>query len=143
MYEFLSSDIFKYFILPLSTVVLTAFIKLSSRPDKFLHFTREDFAVGINLCVTAIFVNITKCVIVATNTINETESENIKRYSDLILSLLIWSIGMLISAFVMALLMRIYAWEFDGRRMKLGWGVLIPDIVGLVFLVISSAQPIE
>lgn len=143
MYEFLSSPLFKYFLLPLLTAILTIIIKLSSRPDKYSHLKRDDFAIGINLCVTAMFVNVTKCAIVATNLLNIVDPTRIKRYSDLILTLMMWSIGMLFATFVLAYLMRKNAWEYDSRRQKMVWGIVIPNIVGLIFLVISSAQPIN
>lgn len=143
MSEFLSSPLFKYVLLPLLTAILTIFIKLSSRPDRHSYFTREDFSVGINLCVTAIFVIITKCVIVAGNIVGTVGSVKIKHYSDLLLSLTVQSSGMIFFVFVLAYLLRRNAWEHDMRRIKMGWGVIFPDIVGLLFLVFSSAQPVE
>lgn len=143
MSEFLSSPFFKYFLLPLLTALLTIFVKLSSRPDRRSYVTREDFAIGINLCVTAIFVIITKCVIVAGTLISVTDPDKIKRYSDLLLTMVVQSTGMIVLVFILAYIMRKLAWEYDFRSIKMVWGVIIPDIVGLVFLVVSSAQPVE
>lgn len=143
MSEFLSSPFFKYFLLPLLTALLTIFVKLSSRPDRRSYVTREDFAIGINLCVTAIFVIITKCVIVAGTLISVTDPDKIKRYSDLLLTMVVQSTGMIVLLFILAYIMRKLAWDYDFRGIKMGWGVVIPDIVGLVFLVVSSAQPVE
>lgn len=143
MFEFLSSPFFKYIILPLLTVALTIFIKVSSRPDKQTYVTREDFAVGINLCVTAIFVLVTKCVIISGNLVGNIDSGKIERYLNLLLTSALLSSAMIVSVFVLSFFIRRNAWEYDMRRMKMTWGVVIPDIVGLVFLVFASAQPVE
>ena len=143
MIEFLSSPFFKYFLLPLLTATLTIFVKLSSRPDRRSYVTRDDFAIGIHLCVTAIFIIITKCVIVASSLVNILDPKMIQRYSDVLLTLAVLSFGMTFVVFILAYFMRKNAWEYDMLRIKMVWGVIIPDITGLFFLVLASAQPVE
>ncbi len=59
MKEILSAPWFLYLIVPLVTVFLVVFFKLVSRNDKHASLVKEDFAVGLDISITALIVFIT------------------------------------------------------------------------------------
>lgn len=51
--EFLAGSLFRYFLFPLLSVVAGVALKFVSRNDQYATFTKEDFAVGLELLLTA------------------------------------------------------------------------------------------
>lgn len=54
MNSFFSSETFRYFVVPLLTVLLSVFVKTASRNDQYKGFKKEDLAVGLQMALASL-----------------------------------------------------------------------------------------
>jgi hypothetical protein len=132
MLEILSSTYFKYLAVPLITTFLVIFIKIVSRNDRFTLFKKEDFAFGLNMGVTAVLILLGNCVNVAQkgltdNNITQLANETLLKSSWIILILVFGLWGM-------STIVRRLGWKYDDE-LKIFWGIVVPDIFGLIVLI--------
>ena len=60
MNTFLTSETFRYFVVPLVTVLLSVFVKTASRNDQYKGFKKEDLAVGLEIALASLIALITQ-----------------------------------------------------------------------------------
>ena len=144
MIDFLTSNNFQCLVLPLITTGITIFARIISRPDKLGAIDRSVFNVGINLCVTAIFVLVTKCIILANAIIGN--AIELKLGMEILIKFGAECFGMVIGMFAVAYVVHKYGWEFNdvhNMRISLGWGIIMPNIVGIMYLVFVFTQTVN
>lgn len=74
MTEFLSSNLFRFFIIPLGTVALSVFIRITSRNDRSSGYARNDVAVGLDIALIAMVTLITFTATTARSLASTTQS---------------------------------------------------------------------
>lgn len=130
------STYFLYFVIPLVTVVLSVFLKMVSRNDKFVFFKKEDLAVGLEISLASLIIFLTYCTTIASNIKTETNpgaSEMVK--------------NKLMQAPWIILTMVIGMWGVSTIVRKLGWksednmswfcGIIVPFVFGIICLYIA------
>jgi hypothetical protein len=135
MPEFFTSAVFKYFLVPLATVFLNVFVKVSSRNDRFSSFSKEDVSVGLQIAMTAIILFIANSVAISqkiSSASNPSSPEVIALQKQLMVSpwiifflvLLLWGVSTLV---------RKFGWESKDSQT---WfvGVILPFIYGVITL---------
>lgn len=143
MIQILSSPIFQYLILPLLTTLLTIILKIASKNDSLLLFKREDFAVGIDLSATSLLILMSKCAIVAgILNQNNVDRDVVSNGSELLLEMIIIFIGMFIGLFALTIIVRRIGWHKEQQRLKIFWGIILPDIIGVIYLIIVYSKSI-
>jgi uncharacterized membrane protein YgcG len=129
---FLANPLFLQFIVPLITVAFTVFLKVVSRNDRHTRFKKDDFAVGLDIAVTALILFITASASLArqlTTTTNLAIPSTIEK-----LSTAPW----IILAFVLGIwgvssIVRWIGWKGDDD-LNIGWGIVFPDLFGVFLL---------
>lgn len=134
--EIYTSLIFRCFIVPLAAVILSYFVKLASKNDRYSTFRKEDLAVGLEMSLTAVIAFVVYCFSIANQIYgnNDLSVENIGFLKDKLVSglalIVIFSIGLWgISTFV-----RKRGWK---GKDELKWlvGIIIPFIYGVITLI--------
>lgn len=132
MIKILSSTYFKFLIVPLLTTFLVIFIKSVSRNDKHKFLKREDFAFGLEMGVTAILLLLGNSVTVAQQTL--TNPDLAVKVSEKLLSIG-WITPILIfGLWGISTIVRRIGWRSD-TELKIFWGIIFPDLFGLVILI--------
>lgn len=132
MIKILSSTYFKFLIVPLLTTFLVIFIKSVSRNDKHKFLKREDFAFGLEMGVTAILLLLGNSVTVAQQTL--TNPDLAVKVSEKLLSSG-WITPILIfGLWGISTIVRRIGWRSD-TELKIFWGIIFPDLFGLVILI--------
>lgn len=140
MYEILTSAVFKYLAIPLLTTLLNIFVKANSRSKDNLGYSKEDFAVGLQILMTAITIFLLHCVTSLKALLDENklpvEKINAEKVNILQNQLLIspWIILVLVFSL----------WGFSSLISKHGWedkdkatwivGIILPVTYGLIVL---------
>lgn len=134
MNDVLANAYFKDFIIPLLSVFLTIAVKVVSRKDLFMKTTKEDWAIGFDLAVTALILLVSYCSKCAID-IHQTSNPNAELYKKK-LEFLPWILFFyILGLWALSTLVRRYGWEqSQNKELKIFWGVVIPDIVGLLGL---------
>jgi len=149
MIEVLSNTYFKYLVVPLVTTFFVIFVKIVSRNDrhnkKFLK--KEDFAFGLEMGVTAILLLLGNSVTIAQQTISAPETVSIVNEKLLLVS---WIAPVLIlGLWGISTMVRRLGWQNDTEQngteqndtkkndpeLKMFWGIIFPDIFGLIILI--------
>lgn len=146
MLSFLTSNTFQCIVMPLFTTMLTIGIRIISRPDRAPSFDRNTFNVGINLCVTASFILATKSIMLAKAMMSEVIP--LADGMDILLKFCVQFFLMVIGMFALGYFIRKYGWEHYGSRhdlpiIDITKGVIIPDIVGVLYLVLVFNQEVK
>ncbi len=145
MIEFISGSVFRFFWLPLFTVLLTMLIKACSKKESMRFLDKEDFAIGPNLITTSIFILVSKISIVALNI--KLQPELLNAGTEIIMRLVVYLVIMLFGLIALMTIVRRFGWERDiitgQNRLKTGAGIVFPDIMGLLYLIMAFTMNIE
>ena len=132
MIEILSNTYFKYLVIPLVTTFLVIFVKSASRNDKQAFLEKEDFAFGLEMGVTALLLLLANSVNIAQKVVSD---ENIKILATERLLSMAWVAPILIfGLWGMSTIVRKLGWENE-KELKKFWGIILPDIFGLLILI--------
>jgi len=132
MIEILSNTYFKYLVIPLVTTFLVIFVKSASRNDKQAFLEKEDFAFGLEMGVTALLLLLANSVNIAQKVVSD---ESIKILATEKLLSMAWVAPILIfGLWGMSTIVRKLGWENE-KELKMFWGVVLPDIFGLLILI--------
>jgi len=132
MIEILSNTYFKYLVIPLVTTFLVIFVKSASRNDKQAFLEKEDFAFGLEMGVTALLLLLANSVNIAQKVVSD---ENIKIIATEKLLSMAWVAPILIfGLWGMSTIVRKLGWENE-KELKKFWGIILPDIFGLLILI--------
>lgn len=110
MKELLSSDDFMVFFIAVITTGIGNFVKYATRHDTHKTFSRNDFAIGTDLIVSAVIILATRSA------------------TPPMLLLAVFLILWLTSTVI-----KKSGWESDGQ-LKIGMGVVLPDVIGIIVL---------
>lgn len=144
MIDFLTGNVFQCMVLPLLTTSLTIFARIISRPDKVRALDRNVFNVGINLCVTATFILVTKCIILSKAIVGS--DIELRRGIDILIKFGAECFAMVLGLIAVAYLVHKFGWErspVEHLRISMGWGIIMPNIVGILYLVFVFTQTVE
>lgn len=145
MIDFFSGSQFRFFWLPLITVVLTILIKAAFKRQTMKFLEKEDFAIGPNLITTSIFIVVSKISIVALN-INDQRLTTLSG-TEIIMRLVIYLLLMLVGLVILMTIVSRYGWETDmvahRQCLKTFPGIVLPDIVGLAYLIFAFTMNID
>ncbi len=132
MIEILSNTYFKYLVIPLVTTFLVIFVKSASRNDKQAFLEKADFAFGLEMGVTALLLLLANSVNIAQKVVS---NESIKIIATEQLLSMAWVAPILIfGLWGMSTIVRKLGWENE-KELKMFWGVVLPDIFGLLILI--------
>jgi len=129
MMAFLQNKYFYYFAIPILTILLSTFVKIVSRNDKFSLNMRADLAFGLDLSVSAILLltNHTLTYIAAITT--QELAQHLEKIALIPLILLF----LLIFLWIQSTIIRKFGWK-DSTTMNWWFGIIIPNILGLTIL---------
>jgi hypothetical protein len=135
--EILSHSYFKDFFLPLLSAMITICVKVVSRKDTFMGFTREDFAIGFDISITALILLLTSATKCATDIKLNLQSAN--AVSDELrdkLAVLPWILFIYVALmWAVSTLVRARGWDTqNNNRPTMFWGIIVPDFFGVVSL---------
>ena len=130
---FFASSLFLNFLVPLITVFLSVFLKIVTRNDKFQAFRKEDFAVGLDIAATALILFITESANLAHQLVSQSAPTIIS------ISEKLASVPWILSAFILGIwgvstLVRWMGWQ-GKEKLKVFWGIVAPDLFGLLSLI--------
>jgi hypothetical protein len=133
MTSILTSQFFTYFIVTLLTTGFSIFVKSVSRADKQKALTKEDFAVGLELSVTALILFITDSV---TYTKNLLLHQGGFQAEPKIIAMPWIIFAFFIGIWSISTLIRRKGWTTSGQD-ELNWisGIIIPNVFGLLSLI--------
>ncbi len=128
----MANPLFLQFIVPLMTVALTIFLKVASRNDKHTRLKKDDFAVGLEIAVTALILFISESASLAQQLAVATKIETPAIIEKL--STAPW----IIMAFVFGIwgvssIVRWIGWK-GADDLYMGWGIVFPDLFGGLLL---------
>lgn len=129
MLDFLSSPLAKFFFVPLITILVGLFIKVSSVNDKFKTDIKEWFFLGPDLISAGLLlVFVELCNNLQQTTMTSTDN------SGIVIALVLCTLSILFMPF----LIRKYGYVeqpfTQGYSHHFWWGIIIPDIWGLAVL---------
>ena len=133
--RFFAQPLFLYFIVPLLTVVFNIFIKATSQNDRFMDFKKEDFAVGLELAVTGLIIFVTESANL-TRKFLMSEGEEYLKISNKLEAVPWLILGYIMGIWAMSAIIRWLGWK-EKDDLKIVWGIVIPDLIGIFFLIIS------
>lgn len=143
--EVLTSSWTRYLALPVLTVLSGIFIKWNARKEQWDPFSRDDFAVGLELMATSVllmFSSITEQAIPATSA---SGGQVPAKTLDHILLQVVVAGAILVAIVIATFVVRRWGWEKKGRR-SLWWGLIVPDVLGvaslLTVLALASRGPL-
>lgn len=106
---------------------------------------KEDFAIGPNLITTSIFILVSKISIVAVNIKMQPEIRDAG--TEIIMRIVVYLVVFLIGLIVLTAMVRRNGWERNHltgqNRLKTGTGILLPDIVGLLYLILAFTIDVD
>lgn len=129
--DLFSNNLFQLIILPAFILGLSFYFKIHSQNDKTFKIKREDFALGIEICIAALASLFTFSVSLiqkyfSFNNIPEYQS----RVFNQITSNLIFLLALTIGTFFISSFIRWFGWDSQGK-LKIFKGIIIPLIAGL------------
>lgn len=138
MINFLTSQFSQCIMLPVMTTALTIFLRSICRPDRIGSVDRNTFNVGFNLCVTAIFLLASKCIYLSDLIVNDMIGKIVG--IDALITYGVVCFAMVIGAIIVAYVVRKNGWEYmriNGQHTpSIFWGIVFPDTVGIVYLIL-------
>ena len=137
MNTLINSPSFQIIGVTLISSLMGIFVKWASRNDQHGSFKQEDLAIGLELCVTSIVLLITDTV----NDYNRFNSPETQEQMKLIIQANLQSTPWLILfssvvLWVTSTVIRKLGWN-SATELNRKWGILFPNLVGLVFLVLT------
>lgn len=129
MPEFLQNKYFYYFTIPVLTILLTTFVKVVSRNDKFSLNMRADLAFGLDLSISAILLLTSHTLTYIATYANKSSAELtdcINKISTIPLIML----GLFIFLWVQSTIIRKFGWKNSATMSWIG-GIIIPNALGL------------
>lgn len=157
MEELLSSSFFRYGVFPLGSVLLGAWVKFATRNDQYAKFRKEDFAVGLELFLTAclMFVVLTTDKALALVQINKTLAVelNKKPIDQITVSILqtesfdlsnsIFASGWIVTVMFIGLwgistIVRLWGWK-SATELTPVLGIALPIVAGVSALLLVMA----
>lgn len=129
--ELLSSKYFQFFTIPLLTTLLSVFVRIVSRNDKFSIVKKEDFAIGLEIFVTAILLLASDTLKYVSN--REAVPEVLLQNRLFVVPWIM--LGLLIGLWSISTLIRKLGWK-NGENMNWWWGIICPNIFGLITLIL-------
>lgn len=129
MVELLSNKYFQYFAIPLLTTLLSVFVRIVSRNDKYSFVKKEDFAIGLEISIAAILL-LTSDTLKYASVLNKSQSLNTDRLLTVPWILLAFFIGL----WGISTLIRKMGWK-DSENMHWWWGIILPNMFGLIILI--------
>jgi len=118
----------KYFIVPILSTLIGTLFKYSCMNDEISEIKRDLFYWGPNLIVTTFLIicveYYSKIIILAKAVDKQTLSNNC--INSILLSLAI--------AYIINMLIRKKGWNKEEKRWHLWYGIIIPDVVGMILL---------
>lgn len=158
MHEFLANPVFRYGVFPLGCAVLGVLIKIVTRNDQYKAFVKEDFAVGLELMLTAclMFVLLTTDRALALMGVNARLKEALEQNPpgvhlvDLLqdevavlsesLSTSGWTIAlMFLGLWSVSTIVRKFGWS-SATELKPAFGIATPLVTGVMYLVVVTAS---
>ncbi|PAC33346.1 hypothetical protein [Flectobacillus sp. BAB-3569] len=134
MNELLANSYFKDFAIPLISVFLTIAVKVVSRKDTFMEATKDDFAIGFDLTVTALILLVSYASKIAVDihlNISPQIEVHKKKLEFVPWLLFFFTLGL----WALSTLVRKYGWvQNQNRELTMVCGVIVPDIIGLAAL---------
>lgn len=132
MIKILTSVFFTYFIVTLITTVFSVFVKSVSRNDSHRSLKNEDFAIGLELSVTALILFIADSV-AYTQKILLTESALSAEYNKIVV--IPWIIfSFIFGIWIISTIIRKKGWESE-NKLKIIPGIIIPNLFGFLSLI--------
>lgn len=127
--KFLANPLFLRFIVPLITVAFTIFLKVASRNDRHTRLKKDDFAVGLEIAVTALILFISESASLAQQfamTPNTIIIDKLSTAPWLILAFVfgIWGVSSIV---------RWAGWKGDDD-LNIVWGIVFPGLFGILLL---------
>lgn len=137
--DILSNYYVKNLGIPIFSVFITASVKVISRKDHSLNFTKSDVAVGINLIVTGMIM-LVNCSIKLAETTNTLTDKTIQAQNTTkMLTMLVLVLLYCIMAVFLSVLIRKYGWKKENEsELNTLMGVLIPLILGSILIVVAA-----
>lgn len=132
MIELLTSTYFKYLIIPLVTTFLVIFVKSASRSDKQSFLEKEDFSFGLEMGITALLLLLVNSVNIAQQVVLDNSLTVIA--TEKLLSLSWVTLFLIFGLWGMSTIVRKLGWEND-KELKIFWGIVLPDVFGLLILI--------
>lgn len=125
--KFLGNSFFLQFWVPLLTVGLSIFLKFVTRRDGHIAFRKEDFAVGMDLAVTAILLFVTATSSFAKQLLKDPKNQILLDKAE--------SVPWILAAFIIltwciSTVVRKVGWQADDK-LTIFWGIILPGIYGL------------
>jgi hypothetical protein len=159
--EFLTSAVFKYFVFPLGGAGIRIFFKYVSRNDQYAKFKKEDFAVGIDLMITAVLMfvvltteramqlissNLALSEILKAQQPDTKAAMHLQTQNQLLagqLAISGWLIALvLLGVFSVVTLVRKVGWKSEAE-METFSGVTIPLLIGILSLIALMAGAVQ
>jgi hypothetical protein len=132
MVEHLSNTYFQYFVIPLLTTLLAVFVKIVSRNDKYSKVQKEDFAIGLEITITAILLLISDSLKYAKINFSNTSGQVLNSTKLLTVPWIL--LAFFIGLWGISTLIRKIGWENE-INMNLWWGIVFPNLFGLLSLI--------
>jgi len=136
MESIFQSIYFLYFVIPLVAVVLSVFLKMVSRNDRYVFFKKEDLAIGLELSLASLIIYLTYCTTIASNIAKNSNPQ----VSDTMKGKLMeapWIIlAMVVGMWGVSTIIRKVGWKSE-NEMSWFWGVILPFVYGVICLYIA------
>lgn len=133
MNKLISDPLFVNFIIPMITVALGIFIRYVSRNDGHKQISKDDFAFGFNISITALILFLTSASKLAQQLGNSQSQLPQQTIQAKLAEFPYIALAIVIGLWGLSTVVRKVGWESDGK-LKLVLGIIIPDIVGIAFL---------
>ena len=134
MISLLSNSYVKFFAIPLFTTLLAVFVKMVSRNDKHKFIKKEDFAIGLEIAVTALLLLLSDTLNYASRLRVEKDMIRIQD-SDKLISVCWLILAIVVGLWAVSTLIRKKGWITEDE-MHWEYGIVIPNVFGLTILII-------
>ena len=136
MENIFKSIYFLYFVIPLVTVILSVFLKMVSRNDKYVFFKKEDLAIGLEISLASLIIFLTYCTTIASNIATENNPANSEMVKMKLMQAPWIILAMVTGMWGISTLIRKLGWKSE-HSMSWPWGIIIPSIFGIICLFIA------